>query len=167
MFEYIISIIIFIFICIVGIIYYNFSKSRREAKEAFLVVEILMKKRWDLIPSFVEVVKKYPVYDQKILQNLMKLREDKYNMLNMKQKIEADKNISKVVLKMLQIAENYSDLNSDEQYIMIATELIELEANIEKAWENYNFLVNKYNTQIEVSPKNLVAILFGFNEEKI
>ena len=44
------------------IIYNSIIKSLNRVEEAFSTMDIYMKKRWDLIPNLVEIVKKYTEY---------------------------------------------------------------------------------------------------------
>ena len=68
---------------------------------------------------------------------------------------------------MFAIAENYPDLKADEQYLKLSEQLSKLEDEIAEARIDYNEAVKEYNTNIEIIPNNIIAILFGFNEEKL
>lgn len=167
MLKYLGTIIGMIIIVVVAVIYNMLVKARNKVKEAYSSMDISLKKRWDIVPNLVEVVKGYSAYEKSTLEKLTLLRQQAYDKFEMKQKLDVDNNIAKVVSKMLAIAENYPDLRADEEYLKLSEQLMNLENEIAKARKEYNEAVNKYNTQIEVVPNNLVAILFGFNEEQI
>ena len=163
--EYIGTILIIILVIIVAIIYNILTTERNKVKREYANLEVQLKKRWDLVPNLVEIVKEYSVYEESTLQKLTVLRSQSFDSFKMEQKINVDQNIAKVISKMMGIAENYPDLKANEEYLNLSEQLIKLETGIENSRKEYNQTVQKYNTEIEKLPNNLVAILFGFNEE--
>ena len=161
------TIVIVIVIIAIAIIYNNLVRNRNNVREKYSAMDVSLKKRWDLVPNLVEVVKGYSAYEETTLEKLTVLRQQKFEDFEMQQKLEVDANISKVVLKMLAIAENYPDLKADQEYLKLSGQLENLENEIAKIRNEYNEAVRKYNTKIETIPSNLVAILFGFNEENL
>ena len=67
----------------------------------------------------------------------------------------------------MNIAEKFSDITNDAEYARIKKQFIDIENDIPEILKNYDVLVKDYNSKINSFPNNLVAILFGFNEEKI
>lgn len=167
MLEYIGTIIGMIIIVIVAVIYNILVKSRNKVREAYSKMDVCLKKRWDLVPNLVEVVKCYSVYEKSTLEKLTLLRNQSYENFKMEQKLDVDKNISKVILKMLAIGENYPDLQANKEYLKLSSQLINLENEIAQSRNEYNEAVQKYNTKVETIPSSIIAILFGFNEEKM
>ena len=43
-----------------------------KVKEAFATMDVYLKKRWDLIPNLVEIVKGYSNYEKNTLQEIIK-----------------------------------------------------------------------------------------------
>ena len=159
-------IVVFILILIVLAIYNNFKKYRNEIKEKKFLLQNLFKKRLNLILNFAEVLKEYPDFKSETLDKLNILKTQNYDTLKLKQKIEIDNNISKVCLKIIEIADKNPDLKENEQYIKLSKELLQIDKDISKANKEHKSIVKEYNNKIEIFPNNLVAILFGFNEEK-
>ena len=154
-----------ILVIIVAIIYNILTVARNKVKREYANLDVVLKKRWDLIPNLVELVKGYSVYEESTLQKLTALRNQSFDSFKMEQKINIDQNISKVIFKMMGIAENYPDLQADESYLELSKQLEKLETEIGNTRKEYNKTVQEYNTEIEKIPINFVAILFGFNEE--
>ena len=159
-------IVVFILILIVLAIYNNFKKYRNKIKEKNFLLQNLFKKRLNLILDFAEVLKEYPDFKSETLDKLNILKTQNYDTLKLKQKIEIDNNISKVCLKIIEIADKNPDLKENEQYIKLSKELLQIDKDISKANKEHKSIVKEYNNKIEIFPNNLVAILFGFNEEK-
>ena len=162
----VVVVIIIVLVVFVGIIYNSLVKARNNVREKCYNLEFYLKKRWDLLPIFVEIVEGYSFFEEQTIEKIAKIREQKYEEFKIEQKLEVDNNISKVVNKIFEIAENYSDLKENEEYIKLSNQFVNIEKNIESSKKDYYKSVKEYNSKIEVVPNNVVAILFGFNEEK-
>ena len=63
MWIYIIIAVIVFIIIYAFVIFNSFVKLNNKVKEAFSTMDIYLKKRWDLIPNIVEIVKGYAKYE--------------------------------------------------------------------------------------------------------
>lgn len=165
--EYVGMIITIVIMLFVAYIYSGLTNARNKSKECYTKLDTLLKTRWDFVTEFVKTVQNSSVFEEKTLENLTTLRNQDFDKFKMDQKIKVDKNISKVISKMLEILENDQDLKDNENYINLNKKFFELEKEISNIKKEYNKVVKEYNKQIESVPNNIVAILFGFNEEKI
>lgn len=166
MFKIISSILIFIVVLIVAIIYSSLEKARNKVKEEYSMTEILLKKRWDIIPDLLKILKNYHIYEESTLEKLAKLRSEKYDEMKIEKRLTVDKNISKVVFKIFEIAESSPEITSDEEFLKLSDEFVKLEEDIKKIRKNYNSNVKEYNKKLQGFPNNIIAILFGFNEKE-
>lgn len=166
MLEHIGLIITFVIVVIVCIIYTRLMRYRNRAREVRTDIEILMKQRWDSLPILIEIIKKYPIYEEANLEKIAKIEDKKYDELKTLQKLDVDKEISKVIKKIFDITKNSEDLNQDEEYIKLKENLLNIDKEMENNKKDYKSLSKEYNKKIETVPNNLIAILFGFNEEK-
>ena len=87
LYIYIIIGIIVILLIYILITYNSFINSRNLVKEAFSTMDIYLKKRWDLIPNLIEVVKGYSKYENETLTKITSLRSSSYDELTMDNKI--------------------------------------------------------------------------------
>lgn len=165
MLKYIGTIIVLAIVIVVAIIYHSLSKSRKRVRELYSGVEVSLKRRWDLVPELVKVVRGYSTYEEANLAKLSKLREQNFEEFEIEKKIDVDSKISKLVAKMIAISENYPDLLVSQDYIDVSEQLMDLEEEICVKKDEYNNTVKEYNTLVEKVPYNIVAITFGFNEE--
>ena len=157
--------LIFILIVIVFIIYNILQKNRNNVKISRTNMELSMVKRCQEIPELIEMLKKYSTYDDSILEKFSSLNLEDYSTFSLEKKINIDEKISKVFFKIIDIFEDYSEIKSKQEYLAMKRYLIDIENEVNNNKENYRILSEKYNSQIKVFPNNLVAILFGFNEE--
>ncbi len=67
--------------------------------------------------------------------------------------------------RLFVIVENYPNLKSDENFLRLQDELAGTENSIAVERRRYNEAVQKYNTDIELFPKNIAASMCGFQRE--
>ena len=67
--------------------YNGLIRSRNLVKEAFATMDVYLKKRWDLIPNLVEIVKGYAKHEKETLEQITSLRTNAYESMSMDKKI--------------------------------------------------------------------------------
>lgn len=82
----IIAIIVVIFIYFLST-YNGLVKTNNYVKEAFSTMDIYLKKRWDLIPNLVEIVKGYAKHESNTFEQITSLRTKSYDNMSMDNKI--------------------------------------------------------------------------------
>ena len=66
-----ILVVILILILIYIVVTYNcLVKLNNTVKEAFATMDVYLKKRWDLVPNIVEIVKKYSKHEKDTLKKI-------------------------------------------------------------------------------------------------
>lgn len=60
----------------------QFIKLKNNVNEAFSTMDVYLKKRWDLIPNLIEVVKGYAKHENDTLEEVIKLRSGDYDILS-------------------------------------------------------------------------------------
>jgi len=158
----IVLIILYIIVTINSII-----KLRNRVDESFSTMDVYLKKRWDLIPSIVEVVKGYSKHENETLKDVISLRNNTYDNLNTNEKIDTNIRVSERVSKLMILAENYPELKASDNFKQLTNQLTQVEDEILKARKYYNANVRVYNTKIEMFPNNLVAALFNIKSRNM
>lgn len=167
MLEYIGTIIVFTLIIVVFFVYNNLQKSRNNIRNINSNLIVYFQERWSLIPVILEIVKNYEIYDASIIEKLTKIRNENYISLSFDKKFEIDGKISKVISKMIDIGDGFDKLNTNEAYLNFKKHFETLEKEIKETKKAYKEYSKKYNEKIQKFPINIIAILFGFNEEII
>lgn len=164
---YIIIAIIVLLLMYVFATYNGLIKSKNYVKEAFSTMDVYLKKRWDLVPNLVEVVKGYAKYEQETLSKVTELRAIAYDSMSANKKISINEQITAGISKIIAISENYPELKSNENFMQLSNELVNVENDIENSRKYYNGTVRNYNNKIQMFPSNIIASTFGFKEEKM
>lgn len=155
-------VILLVLICL--IIYNSLVKSRNLVKEAFSTMDVYLKKRWDLVPNLVEVVKGYTSYENSTLTNITELRANAYNDLTMDKKININEQLTNAISSIIAVSENYPELKASENFLNLSKSLTKIEDDIANSRKYYNGTVRIYNNKIQMFPSNIVASLFSFKE---
>lgn len=156
--------IILIILLIVNIIYYNIlTKKRNGVNNAFASIDVMLKRRNDLIPNLISCVKGYIKHENEVLEKINILRNN-YNSNSYKETMKFDEEMELNLNNMFMLFENYPDLKANENFINIQNNLSDLEENISAARRTYNAHVTEYNSFIGYIPNNIFASIFGFNK---
>ena len=167
LYIYIIIGTIVILLIYILITYNSFINSRNLVKEAFSTMDIYLKKRWDLIPNLIEVVKGYSKYENETLTKITSLRSSSYDELTMNNKIDINEELSKCLSNIFAVSENYPELKANELYTNLSNNLISIEDEIANSRKYYNGTVRNFNNKIQMFPNNILAKLFRFKEFKM
>ncbi|MCK9474439.1 MAG: LemA family protein [Candidatus Muirbacterium halophilum] len=157
------GIIVFVIILTL-IIYYNyFVCGKNNVKSSLSTVDIMLKKRYDLIPNLVSTVKGYAKHEKDILTRVVELRTKAMSQPTGSVENENTENMLAGTLKSIfMLTENYPELKANQNFLMLQRSLNEIEEQISASRRTYNAMVNSYNTSVESFPGNILAKQFGF-----
>ena len=144
--------------------YNGLVKKKNECEEAFATMDVYLKQRWDSVPNFVETVKGYAKHEVESLKEITSLRTNTYNNMSASEKIEANKQLSQGLGKLLAVAEAYPDLKSSENFKDLTQKLENVENHISNARKYYNAAVKEYNNAVQVFPGSVIAKMFKFEK---
>ena len=147
--------------------YNGFVRLRNKSEEAFSAMDVSLKKRYDLIPNFVETVKGYAKHEQDTLQAVINARNMAMNANSPEQKIANDNALSGTLKSLCALTESYPDLKANQNFLSLQNQLSRIEEEIAGSRRYYNGVVNKYNTKTEMFPGNILASLFGFKRKPL
>lgn len=163
----IVAVIVVLLIIYLISTYNTFVRLRNSVREAFSTMDVYLKKRWDMIPNLVEVVKGYAKHEKETLEGVIKLRNGAYDAMSPEEKIDANQELSRGITKIMALAEAYPDLKANTNFTDLSNQLSKVEDDIANSRKYYNAVVRKYNDKVEMFPSNLVAKIFGFKLEKM
>jgi len=135
-------------------------------RESWSNVDTELKRRYDLIPNLVAVVKGYAAHERATLERVTELRNRcvANNGSPAEQAVD-EKQLVDSLKQLLVVVENYPQLKADQNFLKLQTELVNTEDRIQAARRFYNGNVRDYRNKCETFPSNLVANLFGFKSE--
>ncbi|WP_029281752.1 LemA family protein [Pedobacter sp. R20-19] len=159
-----ILVIILLVLLLFGFFFYNnIIGKKNQVTNAFSAIDVMLKKRFDLIPNLVEVVKQYTTYEQDTLSKIVELRSKATSgNIPVAEKASIDAELSSSMKGLMVNVENYPDLKANTNFINLQSTWTESEEQIAAARRTYNAAVTDYNNSIMMFPGNLFAGLFNF-----
>lgn len=167
MLLYIVIAIIALIIIYVLVQYNGFVKINNMVKEAFATMDVYLKKRWDLIPNLVEVVKGYAEHESSVIEKVVELRNLSYDKMSITDKIDTNQQLTTGLSNIMAIAENYPNLKASQNFSDLSSQLSKIEDEIANSRKYYNAVVRNLNTKIEMFPSNIIAKIFNFKTAKM
>jgi LemA protein len=135
-------------------------------RESWSNVDTELKRRYDLIPNLVAVVKGYAAHERTVLERVTERRNRcAANNGSPSEQAVDEKQLVDSLKQLLVVVENYPQLKADQNFLNLQTELVNTEDRIQAARRFYNGNVRDYRNKCETFPSNLVANLFGFKSE--
>lgn len=166
--QVILPILIFSAVCVLPVIwlisnYNRFANVQQHLRESWANIEVEMKRRYELIPNLVGVVKGYAKHEQSVLESITKLRNNAMANRGSATDQAVDETALQIGLKQLfAVVENYPDLKADVQFLSLQQELANTEDRIAASRRFFNGNVRELNQLCDQFPSNIVGNLFGF-----
>lgn len=145
-------------------IYNRLVKLKNLVQEAWSSIDVMLKKRYDLIPNLVETVKGYATHERETLDSVTQARTQAMSAKSVEEKEIAEKQLGQAMMNLKAVAEQYPDLKANANFQQLQNELTNLEGDIEKARRYYNGTVRENNILVETFPSNIVAGMFHFTK---
>lgn len=163
---YIFLSVIVIIILVLIIIYNNLIQKKNAIDNAYFSMDVMLKKRYDLIPQLVETVRGYMTHEKDVLMQLTELRQKVIvENLNTNDKVELDNKINSVLQNVFASFENYPQLKASENFLKLQGAINEAEEQLAASRRFYNAAVNDYHNGIEMFPSSLVASWMGLKHK--
>jgi LemA protein len=143
-------------------LYNRFVRLRNRVDNAWAQVEVQLKRRWDLIPNLVETVKGYAAHERETFENVTAARARAQQAQTPAETAQAEGILSQALGRLFAVAEDYPDLQADENFRQLQTELAETENRIAVSRQVYNDAVLTYNNVVQTFPGAVLAGPFGF-----
>ena len=152
-----------ILLFVVGVVVYSVMlynelvRLRNDNDRAWANINVLLKQRHDEIPNLVETVKGYMQHEQQTLTAITQARAASMNAASIRQKAQADLQMTGALQGFFAVAENYPQLKANQNFLKLQTRITELEEQIADRREFFNDDVNTYNTRIGQIPYVFIA----------
>ena len=149
------------------ILYNGLVRLRNENDRAWANIDVLLKQRHDEIPNLVATVKGYMQHEQETLLAVTQARTASISAGSVGQKAVADLQVASALRGLFAVAENYPQLQANDNFLKLQTRISELEERIADRREFFNDDVNTYNTRIGQIPEVFLATFMSLKPREM
>ncbi|MGH7538906.1 MAG: LemA family protein [Gemmatimonadales bacterium] len=135
---------------------------RQLSGNAWADIDVQLKRRHDLIPSVVAVVKGHAGYERTTLESLVAARSRAIQASGPAARFREEDPLAGALQRIFAIAEAYPDLQAAASFAGLQRTLTDVEDHLQNARRYYNAVVRDFNTAIAQFPAIVVARLMGF-----
>jgi LemA protein len=140
-------------------------RARNRVEEAWSGVDVQLKRRHELVPNLVEVVRGYAAHERVVLGIATEMRVAAAAAAGERRR-HAESELSAAIAEVCAVAERYPELSASEIFRGLERALAEVEAEIRAARAIYNSNVELYNALVQSVPSSLMARPAGFRTRR-
>lgn len=163
------QIILIIIVIIVGYLIFTYNglvKLREMVDNAMGQIATNVESRWDAVQNLISATQQYSQAEADILRDITQARSG-IRPNSSPEQVEKDEELFSQALRSINVvAENYPQLRQSELYQTTMNSVNEYENNVRMSRQMYNDTVTRFNREIKVFPKNLLAGPMGFEEQE-
>ena len=178
--------LIILLIAIVAAIYFTINVynslivSKNQVQNSLANINVVLNKRYDLIPNLVAVCQKYMQHEQDTLLKVTEARtgaisnfkdaqdaiqsgmfnESMYNLFN------SENSLAKSLAGLNISIEAYPELKANEEMLNLQNQLSDIENELSTIRSNFNYSVTSYNNTAQQFPNNIISKYFNFHPIK-
>ena len=138
------------------------ARLRQLGHNAWADIDVQLKRRHELVPAVVAVVKGHAGYERDTLEALVAARGRALGAEGPAARFREEDPVARGLRRIFAIAEAYPDLKAAASFAGLQQTLTDVEDHLQNARRYYNAVVRDYNTALEQFPANLVARAMGF-----
>lgn len=131
---------------------------RQRVAQAWSLIDVQLRRRADLIPNLVSVVKGYAEHEAAVQEMVTRMRAQ----LSATPPGDPGDDPKGVAPLLAMVVERYPDLKANESFLSLQHQLVDTEQRIALARGYFNEIATFYNTRLELWPDSLVARLGRF-----
>lgn len=146
--------------------YNTLVRLRNMVKDQWSQIDVLLKRRADLIPNLVETVKGYASHESGTLEAVISARNKAVSAATPHDEMKANGELTQALGRLFALAEAYPDLKANTNFMQLQDSLNQTEDKISFARQFYNDAVLGYKNKLEMFPSNIVASMFNFKPEE-
>ncbi|MCL2587121.1 MAG: LemA family protein [Firmicutes bacterium] len=144
------------------LMYNRLVRKRMKVRSNFEQIKVLAKKRFDLIPNLVAIVKGYAKHERELFDSVVAARNSGTSAGAPHDLAAAEAGLTNALGRLFALSEAYPDLKASTNFLSLQGDLKDIEKAISISRQIYNDSVMRYNAIIATIPFNIVAGLFRF-----
>ena len=158
-------IVICVIVLILVLLYNSLVGKRNKVRNSWSQIDVQLKRRFDLIPNLVEIVKGYANHERSTFEAVTSARTNYLSSGTPGDMMKANGELTQVLGKLFAVAEAYPELKANTNFLELQGELSKTEDKISYARQFYNDVAMDYNNSVQMFPSSLIASMFSFKEE--
>ncbi len=158
----VVTVVFFAVLLWVVSVYNGLVTLRNLVDSAWAQTDVQLRRRYDLIPNLVEIVKGYATHERETFEKVTQARNTAMNAATPEAKAAAESTLTGSLKSLFAVAEAYPELKANQNFTALQEELTNTEGFIAECRSHYNDAVLTLNTTLQVFPANVVASLFSF-----
>jgi len=164
-----IALIVLVVVAVILIGMYNSLVGKKNAVEkAFGSIDVMCKKRYDLIPNLVATVKQYAAHESGTLEKVTALRNQAAaGNLPSDEAVQINNQLTHALSGLMVQVEAYPDLKANENFMQLQRALNETEEQLSAARRAFNAAVTDFNNAVEMFPTNIMAGIMNYKRRQL
>jgi LemA protein len=143
-------------------IYNGLIKRNNYVDQAFSGMDAALKKRHDLLPNLIEMVKVHMTHEKELLVKVTDLNSKTLNPdLSVNEKVATENKLSQAMRVIVLALESNPNIKTKSNFMQIQNTMNDVEFEISGARKAYNSRVVEFNNALELFPTNLIAKTMG------
>jgi len=163
--QWIIAASVAVIVLYAAVVFNRLIRQRNVVREGWSGIDVQLRRRTDLVPNLIEVVKAYAAHERGLLEEVAKTRASSVAASDVGGQAAAERALSGSLGRLLALAEAYPQLKADKNFLELQRQLSEIEDQLQMARRYYNGTVRNLNVSIQSFPEVLIARPLGFKEE--
>ena len=159
--------LIILIVVVVIALYNRLVKRKNDINNAFASIDVMLKKRFDLIPNLIELNKQFMNHEKETIVEIEKLHKSIEENASIDNKLELYDDMETLSNHLIIGLSQNSDTKANTNFIMLNKIWNTTEDQISAARRYYNNAVTQYNNAIKYFPSSIIANLFGYKEAKV
>lgn len=168
--------LVFIALVVLIILYNGLAIRRVRMANAFSQIDVQLRRRSDLIPNLIEVVKGYMQHERTTLEAVIRARGDVNaaageastgNFGAIRALSTASMALGGALRGLFARVEAYPDLKASAQFLTLQEQLVSTENRVAFARQAFNDAAMRYNEGVLTFPGNVVAGFFRFEQAEL
>lgn len=138
----------------------DFKKKQIKIEESSSDIDVALQKRFDSLTKMLDVATSYAKLEKETILEAIRLRKG----MSIDEKIEAQKKMNNAFEKINLVAEQYPEMQVNEQFVILQKEIADVEEHIQASRRAYNANVSNLNQAIVIFPNSIIAKMSGINK---
>lgn len=157
--------VILLLTALFGVVVFNaLVRARHMMREGWSGIDVQLKRRADLVPNLVEIVKGFATHERQTFEEVIAARATATGLAqtDVQGRAAAEATLGQAIGKLFALAEAYPALASSENFRDLQRSIEGVETDLQMARRYYNGAARDLNVKVESFPSNLLAGPFGF-----